>query len=65
MTHMAPMPDSAGEFDEWKKCSVPCPKCKGTERYYRVWESSCGGYEDEQHECRACGWKQWFDGPDS
>jgi ssDNA-binding Zn-finger/Zn-ribbon topoisomerase 1 len=42
----------------------PCPKCGGPVEM-RFWESSCGGYEDEKHTCRSCGFVRWVDGPDS
>lgn len=65
MTHMAPMADSEGTFNNQQKSTRPCRHCGGTEVYYRVWESSCGGYEDEKYECRDCGKMWWIDGIDS
>lgn len=65
--HTRPMAESEGQFkDGWKPSPRPCPHC-GVEgqRYYRVWESDCGGFEDEKNECRACGKVWWVEGPDS
>lgn len=71
MTHIAPMPDSAGEFAEWK----PAPgvfnekfhkaDCKGADVRVRCWESSCGGYEDYQYRCFGCDAVKWEEGSDS
>lgn len=65
MTHMKPMPDSEGTFQPYKKSARPCPYCGSAERYYRVWESNDGGFEDEKHECRTCGKTWWIEGIDS
>lgn len=63
--HTGPMPESAGTFDsEWKDSGRTCRHCGGAMEY-RVWESSCGGYEDEKHRCKECGKGYWIDGPDS
>lgn len=62
-----PMSESEGTFDgEWKLSDRPCPHCgvQG-QLYYRVWESSCGGHEDEKNECRACGKTRWVEGADA
>lgn len=65
--HTKPMAESEGTFDgDWRKSDRPCPHCKAVgQRYYKVWESSCGGYEDEKNECRACGKVWWVEGPDA
>ncbi len=62
--HTNPIPDSAGTFDEWKQSQKNCIKCGNKTVKYRVWESHCGGYEDEQFKCD-CGHSWWVDGPDS
>lgn len=67
MTHMPGVP-VPGEFvDEWKH--LPDAKCRhcqqAGQRYVQQWESSCGGYEDEHHMCRACGRSWWVEGIDS
>lgn len=63
--HSASMPDSAGTFENWLVSGTPCRKCKGTKVRYRVWESSCGGYEDLNYQCESCGHSWWVDGPDA
>lgn len=62
--HTGPMPDSAGTFGDWIKSQHP-HSCGSAEHFYRVWESHCGGYEDEKHECRGCGATWWVEGSDS
>ena len=62
--HTGPMPDSAGVFEEWKESITPCRTCGGKVRY-RVWESSCGGYEDYNFHCEGCNKDWWIDGSDS
>ena len=58
--HTTPMADSQGEFEEFKiRPDIACRKCM------RKWESSCGGYEDYQYRCAACGHAWWVDGIDS
>lgn len=60
-----------GEYKEgWKPTKATSPKfvcyaCGSDDVWYREWESSCGGYEDEQYECRACKKTWWVDGADS
>jgi DNA-directed RNA polymerase subunit M/transcription elongation factor TFIIS len=63
--HTGPMPDSAGTFEGWKEARRHCPKCAKATVRYRVWESSCGGYEDLNFACTACGHSWWVDGCDS
>lgn len=67
MTHTGPMRDSDGTFSaSWTAVSEqPCPKCGETKVKYRVWESSCGGYEDHKFKCGSCGHTWWVDGPDA
>lgn len=66
MTHMAPMADSQGEFKDYKPAEgALCRSCKAPDVMYREWESSCGGYEDYNYKCRACGRSWWVDGIDS
>lgn len=62
--HTGPMPDSAGDFDNWKPSERTC-KCGQKTVRYRVWESSCGGYEDLNFNCTACNHSWWVDGCDS
>lgn len=64
--HTQPMSETQGDFGGWKPDPRPCPHCKvAGQRFYRIWESSDGAYEDEKHECRACKKTWWIEGPDS
>jgi hypothetical protein len=64
--HTAPMKDSEGTFNEWRLSEVAtCWKCTSDRVEYRVWESNCGGYEDNQYRCIACGEQWWVEGIDS
>lgn len=63
--HTKPMADSEGTFGDCEEVNATCPKCNGGPVHVRVWESSCGGYEDHQYECRGCGHYWWVEGPDS
>lgn len=64
--HTGPMKDSEGTFDGWKDSEGKCPRCNSAVRY-RIWESSCGGYEDAHYKCTnpMCRHEWWVDGPDS
>ena len=68
--HDQPMPDSAGTLGNWKptKAENPafhCWKCGSDDVWYRIWESSCGGYEDLKYECRNCGRTWWVESADA
>jgi DNA-directed RNA polymerase subunit M/transcription elongation factor TFIIS len=68
--HSAPMADSEGDFGLWKPTkddnpAFKCRKCGSRDVVYRVWDSSCGGYEDYQYHCRGCQRKWWVEGSDS
>lgn len=66
MSHTAPMADSQGEFADFKvQPDVPCRKCSSHTVSMREWESSCGGWEDYQYRCSACGHSWWVEGIDS
>ena len=65
MTHTQQLPESAGALDEEKPTDRTCPKCGAKTCVYSVWESSCGGYEDEKHSCTTCEHVWWIDGPDA
>lgn len=45
--------------------NVVCRKCPSTTVTYRIWESTCGGYEDHHFTCTECGHDWWVDGPDA
>lgn len=64
--HTRPMAESNGEFTkEGKKPVTKCPRCGKFSVYYKLWKSSCGGYEDTKYKCDECGYSWWVDGPDS
>ncbi len=63
--HTGPIADSAGTFAQERDVDRPCPKCGVRPVKMRVWESSCGGYEDEAYRCPACDHSWWIDGIDS
>jgi transposase-like protein len=66
MTHMAPIPESAGTFEkDSHPADSPCRKCSSTKVRYKVWESSCGSYEDYKFTCPDCNYEWWIDGIDS
>ncbi len=62
--HTREMADHEGTFGDDKPSPHKCQRC-GCAMTYRVWESSCGGYEDEKHACTGCLFYFWIDGPDS
>lgn len=54
------------EPDVWKTANQRnCPKCRSYNVRYRVEESSCGGYDDEQYQCRSCGYEWWVESSDA
>lgn len=65
MTHIPGMPISYDEPSEWKDSCSGCPKCRRLTVKFRTHDSSCGGYEDQQCKCTACGYSWWVDGPDA
>ena len=52
------------ELNIWRRSDTPCPKCGGVVKY-RIWESSCGGWEDVNLRCSSCNYEWWVDGCDS
>lgn len=63
--HSKPMAEHEGTFKDPEKELGECPKCKKKAVKIKVWESHCGGFEDEKHECQACGHTFWVEGIDS
>jgi uncharacterized protein with PIN domain len=63
--HSKPMAEHEGVLKEPAKELDECPKCKKKAVKTRIWESNCGGFEDEKHECQACGHVFWVEGIDS
>lgn len=64
--HTKEMSEHDGTFGNKRPSPHRCrkPGCGGA-MTYEVWESSCGGYEDEKHTCSKCGHGFWVEGPDS
>lgn len=62
---------AGGQFTETWKPTKPenpafkCRQCQSDDVWYRVWESSCGGFEDLQYECRSCKRKWWVESADA
>lgn len=44
---------------------LKCRKCGEGPVQHEVWESSCGGYEDDKYTCLGCKYVWWIEGPDS
>lgn len=64
--HTKQMSESDGKFDNEKSYIGICPSCeKEAKIIYKVWESSCGGYEDTKYRCSKCNYSWWVDGIDS
>lgn len=69
MTTARQYADHEGDFKTWQDHPVPCARqfdgqvC-GKPVKVRMWESSCGGYEDFNYRCEA-GHMWWVDGIDS
>jgi len=61
----------SGEYkDGWKATKIEAPDfvcrvCKSDDVWYRGWESSCGGYDDTEYECRGCKRTWWVESSDS
>lgn len=63
MIHTGPVP---GKFTSAAvKSQMKCVACGEQQVSCTPWESDCGGYEDYQYECDACGKVWWVEGPDS
>jgi ssDNA-binding Zn-finger/Zn-ribbon topoisomerase 1 len=64
--HTQPMSESSGTLNPAKESDRKCKKC-GSTMMVQIWESSCGGYEDEKYSCSnsQCGYSFWIDGCDS
>lgn len=66
MTHMKTMSEHEGEFSPGTFTVRRCSECRENTRHeVKVWESSCGGYEDEKFICQICKHVFWIDGIDS
>jgi DNA-directed RNA polymerase subunit M/transcription elongation factor TFIIS len=63
--HTQPLSNADGVFTDTGSYYGACRKCGKKEVNYRVWKSNCGGYEDYEYTCRACGHSWWVDGIDS
>ena len=66
MTHNPDTWQPVGELSDWQQCQdTKCWKCNSTNIEGRIWESSCGGYEDYNYHCQDCNYFWWVDGIDS
>ena len=65
MTHTQPMSEGDGTFTAEGRTRHLCRKCEADEVTVKLWESSCGGYEDARYNCAACGHIWWVDGADA
>lgn len=63
--HTGPMKESEGSIETTKTLDRKCRKCGHDRATYQLWESSCGGYEDEKFTCLGCGDVTWVEGPDA
>jgi transposase-like protein len=64
--HTKSVAENEGTFQEPKTIESYCPRCEKRQKImFKVWESSCGAYEDEKFTCSVCGYSWWVDGPDS
>jgi DNA-directed RNA polymerase subunit M/transcription elongation factor TFIIS len=63
--HTKPMAEHEGQFRPPTKSACRCPKCEHRGATVEVWDSNCGGYEDEKLTCDSCGYVWWVDGPDA
>ena len=66
MTHM-PGVEVRGEFTKTETKKYKCYKCQQETVTCKVWESSCGGWEDYKYSCEnpECLHSWWVDGIDS
>jgi hypothetical protein len=66
MTHMNPMPESAGTFTKESVVQTFCRREQAMlDHRVQVWESNDGAYEDYKYTCLSCGTVHWVDGIDS
>ena len=64
--HTKPMKESDGAFrDIGQRAGITCGQCGGDQVTVKIWESSCGGYEDAKYNCPNCGAHWWVEGPDA
>lgn len=63
--HTKSILESDGSFKQIEQ-KYDCPHCKSKNSVsIKIWESSCGGYEDEKNSCEKCGKIWWVEGIDS
>lgn len=65
MTHLPGIPMKFDPPDEWKSCVAMVCACGSKEVWSRTHTASDGGVEDEEYQCRKCGFTWWVDGIDS
>lgn len=63
------VPNTPVKFDspgEWKPVGIlKCRRCGAADVKYRVHESSCGAWEDDEYRCFTCHHTWFVDGIDS
>jgi RNase P subunit RPR2 len=65
MTHIGPLPESAGTFTSAAVARTWCDRCKhSTSHRLQVWLSNDEAYEDAKYTCLECGRVHWVDGDD-
>lgn len=65
--HTGPVP---GKYtSNWEKCNITNPRfrcrCGSKNIMFRLWESSCGGYDDVNYKCLDCERVWWVESSDS
>lgn len=63
--HTKEMSELEGKFVNKIKYKGKCKYCKEETVYYEIWESGCGGFEDEKYTCESCDKIWWVEGPDA
>ena len=65
--HTKPMSEHQGTFQPPEAKRYRCLECKQQSAICRLWESSCGGYEDYKYACQNtdCRFSWWVEGSDS
>jgi RNase P subunit RPR2 len=65
MTHVGPLPESAGTFTSSGVARTWCKRCnQSTSHKLEVWLSHDEAYEDAKYTCLECGCVHWVDGDD-
>lgn len=64
--HTKELSELDGLFSEKISSNKKCKKCNNCMKY-KIWKSSCGGYEDYKYTCtnENCNYSFWVEGIDS